>query len=344
MWTFTAHENWNEIYSEDSINKWQSLLNISPTAHVFFTPELVKIWTETYRPIREIFPVFIQGKEGGNEVFFPLVVWKKNWKNIYQKVIVPVGYSDYDYHDPIFKFLPEDIASFWEELNAFLLKNYKVDAVEILGIRQLEDLPGWTIDDTCPYLDLRDIHNTDELMNTFPHTLRKDIRRKIRHLEEFGKLEMKEYFTWEETEEHFHEFMKIHTEKWPNSYKAPHFHENLLKKGLPSGIVHFTTLNLDNKPIAWNLGFEYKGTFHYYMATSNQSLSKYSPSKMHLFYLVERAVQLKFHTYDHLKGEENYKSGWSSGSRYVYKKYTLSGSPISYFKQPLLELKKALVK
>lgn len=344
MWTFTAHENWNEIYSQDFRSEWELLLSISPTAHVFFTPVLIDIWTETYRPIRKLSPLFIKGKEGDNEVFFPLVIWEKNWKNAFQKVIVPAGYSDYDYHDPIFKFLPENIPAFWEEVTAFLLKHYKVDAIEFLGIRHMEDLPGWTIDDTCPYLDLRDVHNTEELMSTFPHTLRKDIRRKIRHVEELGKLEMKEYFTWEEAEEPFHTFMQIHAEKWPKSYKAPYFHENLLKKGLPCGIVHFTTLNLNDKPIAWNLGFEYNGIFHYYMATSDQGLNKYSPSKLHLFYLVNRAVEIGLHTYDHLKGEETYKSGWSSGTRYVYKKYKLSGLPLSYVKQPFIELKKVLVK
>ncbi|SUB89473.1 Protein involved in cellulose biosynthesis (CelD) [Porphyromonas macacae] len=345
MWTFTAYENWDEIYNKDFLNYWESLLEISPTAHVFFTPVMVKIWIETYLPLREMEPLFLVGKDGDNEMLFPLVMWKKNWKMAFQKVIVPVGYSDYDYHDPIFKYSIKEKTVFWTELINFLKNKYnKIDAIEFLGIQDMKT-SQWHEDDVCPFLDLKDFHNSEDLLKSFSHSLRKDIRRKTKQLEEdFGKLTMREYHTWEEAEVEFNTFMRIHTDRWPNSYKAPHFHEKLLKLGIPAGVVHFTTLDVNNKSIAWNLGFEYEKVFYYYMAMGDPEYHKYSPSKVHLFYLISRAVDLNYEIYDHLKGAETYKNGWSSGYKCIYKRYVLNHCASSYIKESLLGLRKLLGK
>ena len=73
---------------------------IMSIAHVFFHPALCMAWLETYRPIRKLEPLFCIGDSNHNHFFLPLVLWRKNWKNAFQKVIVPVGYSDFDYHEP----------------------------------------------------------------------------------------------------------------------------------------------------------------------------------------------------------------------------------------------------
>ena len=44
----------------------------------------------------------------------------KNWKQVFMKSIVSVGYSDYDYHDPLFsKMISDDEKeAFWVDLFA----------------------------------------------------------------------------------------------------------------------------------------------------------------------------------------------------------------------------------
>ncbi len=155
-------------------------------------------------------------------------------------------------------------------------------------------------------------------MKFFKTSLRGDLRRQMRRLEEIGPLKFKEYNSWEEIPaETFHRFMHQHSLRWPNAYKAPHFHENLLREGLKTGVTHFSTLSVGDAEIAWHLGFKYRGRYYYYMPAGNQDYFKYSPTKVHLFFLMLRSVEHGYEVFDHLRGEENYKSGWSNGHIYV---------------------------
>lgn len=290
--------------------------------HVFFHPSMIDAWMNTYSPIRNLTPIFIKAVHNGTEAYLPLVLWTKNWKNAFIRTIVPVGYSDYDYHDPIVvgeKPDEDDIGGFWSELVDFLRSKFTFETFTFEGITDAMAIgPGWKQGEICPQLDLKEINDEEDLMKFFKTSLRGDIRRQMRRLEEIGDLRFKEYDSWEDIPaETFRLFMSQHSLRWPNAYKAPHFHENILREGLKTGVVHFSTLSVGDNEIAWHLGFSYRGRYYYYMPAGSQDFFKYSPTKIHLFYLMRRAVEQGYDVFDHLRGEENYKSGWSNGHIYV---------------------------
>lgn len=296
--------------------------DLARSSHVFFHPTMIEAWLKTYIPLRKLTPIYIKATQGESTLFLPLVLWTKNWKNAFVRSIVAIGYSDFDYHNPIILGAEPDnksISAFWEELIFFLKSKYKFDSFIFDGITDVMAIgEGWKRGEICPQLNLKDISNEDELMKFFKTSLRGDLRRQMRRLEEIGQLQFKEYNSWEEIpSETFKEFMRQHSLRWPKAYKAPHFHENLLREGLKSGVVHFSTLSVGDKEIAWHLGFSYRKRFYYYMPAGNQDYLKYSPTKVHLFYLIRRAVEQGYDVFDHLRGEENYKSGWSNGHIYV---------------------------
>lgn len=296
--------------------------------HVFFHPALIEAWMKTYVPLRKLTPIYIKATYEGSEVYLPLVIWTKNWKNAFVRSLVAIGYSDFDYHDPIIMGeIPDKVAisAFWREIVVFLKSKYIFDSFTFEGITDPMALgDGWKQGEICPRLDLKDINDEDALMKFFKTSLRGDLRRQMRRLEEIGSLQFKEYNSWEEiSAETFENFMYQHSLRWPNAYKAPHFHENLLREGLKAGVVHFSILSVGDKEIAWHLGFTYHGRYYYYMPAGNQEYFKYSPTKVHLFYLMRRAVEQHYDVFDHLRGEENYKSGWSNGHIYVN---TLTGT------------------
>lgn len=138
-WQFDITEDWDTIYNEDYEKQWEEIMNNSPHAHVFFTPTLVKVWLDTYRPLRKLHPLFFLGiNNRGVRVFMPLVLWQRNWKHAFMRTIVPVGYSDYDYHDPIFseEVAAEEVADFWETLVDTLKSCCKFDEIQIDGLHK----------------------------------------------------------------------------------------------------------------------------------------------------------------------------------------------------------------
>ncbi len=323
MWEFEIIKDWGTIMSDSFYNKWTDLFKQSDDANVFFHPTVAMAWIKTYLPLRKISPLFFLGTNSvsGSKAFMPFIYWHMNAKNMFQRVIVPLGYSDFDYHNMLFT--NNEHVGFDDKLNFFSLciehlKHLDFDRIHIDGIKDISNFSqfNWKVEDACPYLQLDKIQTEGDLLSFFKSSLRGDLRRQMRRLEKIGTLSLCEYTSWKEVEPTFQLFIDAHIKRWPNAYKAPHFHENLLKAGL-GNVVHFSSLNIDSIPIAWHLGFEYQGCYYYYMPAGNADFLRYSPVKVHLFYLMRRAVEKGYNKYDHLRGEENYKDGWSNGLDYV---------------------------
>ena len=344
MWKFDIIKEWDKVWSEEHLHAWNELLNQSPTSHVFFHPIVAKIWVDTYMPLRNLTPIFIWGEStNGNRAFLPLVLWRKDWKGAFLHSIIPVGYSDYDYHDPLFVNSPDDdeLVAYWEELIS-QLQIYRADEVLLSGFRDrcVVSNDSWKQGEICPSLDLTKIDSEEALMTFFGTKLRGDIRRQIRRLGEMGTLRFVEYASVKDMPDGlFEQFMEAHRLKWPHAYKAPHFHERLVAACGLNGPIHFSAMMIDDTPIAWHMGFEWQGVYYYYMPAGNPDYLKQSPVKIHLYHLILRAIEKGYTLYDHLRGDETYKSGWSDGLQYVNNKTIHSGSVPSKIKHGILNLK-----
>lgn len=321
--------------------------NIMST-HVFFHPALVKAWLETYSRIRQISTVIVKGYSNSTEAYLPFVLWSKNWKNALIRSLVPIGYSDYDYHDPVFtqQISDKDKASFWEELIVFISTSIGFDELKIDGVTDDFTFNSrFDRGEICPILNLEEIKTEEDLMSFFKTSLRGDIRRQIRRLSEIGELKLTEYSSWDEIpKESYQEFIHQHSMRWPKAYKAHNLHKNILRYGLEAGVVHFSILSVGNIEIAWHLGFKYNGRFYYYMPAGKQEFFKYSPTKIHLFYLVRLAINQCYKVFDHLRGEENYKSGWSNSYHYVNELTKINDSSLTRLKYYVLRLRETIGK
>lgn len=344
MWTFSIIKDWHFVWDEEHIHRWDELLLLSPTSHVFFHPTLAKIWVDTYMPLRQLSPLFIWGESTtGNKALLPLVLWKRDWKGAFLHSIVPVGYSDYDYHDPLFMITPsvEEQSAYWDCLFV-LLQSFDADEILLSGFREhcIVSHNIWQQDEICPLLDLSKINSEEALMAFLGTKLRGDIRRQMRRLGEMGTLRFVEYASVEDIPDGlFEQFMQAHRLKWPHAYKAPHFHQYLVSECGVEGPIHFSAMMLDDIPIAWHLGFEYNGVYYYYMPAGNPAYQKQSPVKIHLYYLILRAIDKGCVLYDHLRGDETYKSGWSDGYQYVNDLHIYSDGFFSKIKLGLLKIK-----
>lgn len=319
-WKFEIIEDWGSAFSESHIERWNQLMENSENAHVFFHPAMLKAWVETYLPLRDIKPIFVWGNDGKRTLFFPLVMWKRNWKNAFLKTIVPAGFSDFDYHDPIVseELSDEEYGEFWTELES-VLKDYRYDRIELDGLHAHPT--DWRVkkEENCPYITLNEFADVEEFRKTLNTSFRKNIDRRMRRLEEQGRVSILVHQTAESAlaDNALPLMLKMHSERWPHAYKAPNFHKNLIEEGIPAGIVYYSQLMLDERPVSWKICFKYKKTFHTYMPAIDKEFSTYSVGNLHIMKCIEECFAMGMERYDFLRGEEKYKNEWTPTSNMV---------------------------
>jgi hypothetical protein len=139
-WKFHWLTRWEEIWNEGFVRQWQEWLDTSPSTNVFFHPAFVKAWVEAYLPLRDIRPCFLIAESANHMVFIPMVLWLQNWKNAFKRLLIPVGYADYDYHDPIIVGSNHTLVAetFWHQFKQELssASPVKFDSLDFDGIRQ----------------------------------------------------------------------------------------------------------------------------------------------------------------------------------------------------------------
>jgi hypothetical protein len=316
-WEIKIISDWNIIYSHDFQEKWQKIISDAYEPHVFFHPSLCMAWIDTYKPLRSLSPLFCLAKLGEINLFLPLVIWKQNWKNIFRKIIVPVGFSDFDYHDPLINIEMDQryLIDFYNQLISKIKNISSFDEIIITGIRDLKKLQLNVKDcNRSLFIDLRRIDSEEDLLKNLKASLRGDIKRQKRRIEEIGTIQLHRFNTLEESHNILSEFLKMHSSRWPESYKANKFHHSLLIHGFGSKLINFSALKAGNQVLSYHLGFEFNQCFYYYMPIINPRYEKLSPGKIHLFELLMYAINNKIVIFDFLLGDENYKKNWANNS------------------------------
>jgi len=324
-WKINIYRTWDEVDDARFIERWRMWFDAAPDAHVFMHPILVKTWTDVYRSLQEISPLYCVAESGGVTIFMPLVVWRRNWKNAGIRCIVPAGYSDYDYHDPIVVGQADSqvMHSFWQSLMDRLRSGGlgAFDYADFTGIRSPGNQQGWYRTEICPFTDLGRFPDYATAFASLSKSLRKDVNKRRRQLEELGTLTFKVYGRDETAAalEDLPTFLEEHRQKWPNAYKAPGFHEALIRNALPAGLVHYSQLRLDGRPFSWELGLRSRTTAYSYMPVYLKSYSGFSPGKVHLVSLFEDCYQNGITVFDFMRGAEGYKAEWTHSEAGLYR-------------------------
>lgn len=328
-WTFRTETSRDVVFGSQ-LADWQMLHDVQGEQHhVFNHPQVISAWVATFGKVQNIRLLWVWGdSDDGNRSIWPLVLWRRNWKNAFLRVLMPAGGGDYDYHNPVF-LQPCNLSDYYTQLLRYLKTHVAFDELRLEGIRDTmvaETAEGaWTAGELCPLLHLDTINTAADLLPRLRTSLRGDLRRQMRRIEaELGELQLVEVTTHSDAMRYYRPFMDAHRQRWPKAYKTPGFHDALLCDSLLQRPVSFTVLMAGDKQLAWHLGFEDSRAYYYYMPAGNPDFLAYSPVKVHLLKLMERAIDHGLTVYDHLRGEETYKSGWSDATQRVN---TLSYTP-----------------
>lgn len=350
-WKLSIHKRWEEVDAPSFTEQWLKLMENPSQAHVFFHPALLSAWAGTCRSSRQIEPVYCIAEAEGVTFFLPLVLWNRNWKNAFVRMLVPAGYPDFDYHDPVVggEASKEMVDSFWELIRVEVLENPEIrfDKALLCGMHYYAEKQGWRAEgEVCPYADLTRHADFPAFFGSLRKSFRKDIVRQQKRLSEAGSVRFRVFEPHESIKAlaALPAFLDAHRHKWPNAFKPEGFHERIVLEALSEGILHFSEMQLNDKPISWHLGFSYNQRFYYYMPAFLEEYGVYSPGKIHLSFLLEDAYRKGIGIFDFLRGDEEYKKEWTNAESslhgYAVQTERLAGRMRLCAVRALMEVKK----
>lgn len=147
-------------------------------------------------------------------------------------------------------------------------------------------------------------------------------RQYVTKLARIGHLRVRRLSTPQEVRDHLPRMFEQHVQRWAfagvmSQFETPArraFFATLAEE-LDPAQLHFTALELDDKPIAYHFGFSYAGKFIFYKPTLDLDHWDDSPGTVLLLRLIEMADQVGLREFDFGVGGEWYKSRFTNGAR-----------------------------
>ena len=319
---------WQDVWNDSFLSLWRNWMSNSPNANVFFEPSVVRAWFDTYASLRNIEPRFLVARlEDECIVFLPLIYDRGGWKDAWQRSIVPVGFSEFDYHDPIVSgnFQNRGMEIFWNELQP-AIKDQWARMYESFQIPRLRFPPdnissNSSFRDEVPWIDISQFNSVESFVSQkgLRHR-REEVHRRIRKLEEHGSLSHVVYDRSGSTEakEFLSQFMNAHSRRWPNASTPYSFYANLYSNCLDEKLLVMSSLRLNMEPISWRLLFVYRDTLLIYVQAFLPDYASFSPGSVHFAYVLDWAMKKGLKRVILGRGKEKWKTEWTRESFPLY--------------------------
>jgi CelD/BcsL family acetyltransferase involved in cellulose biosynthesis len=328
MWKFTAMTSWGDVCNENFWKQWDAWYGQSRSSHVFASVPLGRPWLDTYLPIRDLRPLYIIGECGEGTVFLPLVIWKRSWKHAGQRLLIPVGHSDYDYHDPIAVSGPNPMnwRDYWEQLSQFLGDGRRfgwdvfiVDGLRAPSVEQAGS--AFVQEEECPFIPLNQFRSGEDYLATLKKSVRKDFIRRWKRMEERGAVKCSTFGDGRLSEalSALPDLLRHHSQRWPDAYKAPGFHERVVRSAVSAGLAVLQVLSVDDLAIAWQINFTDDDSLRYYIPTYDSQWREYGPGHILRYFGLQLALERGFAQFDFLRGGEQYKVNWAPSTQPLYR-------------------------
>ena len=94
---------------------------------------------------------------------------------------------------------------------------------------------------------------------------------------------------------------------------------------LDAGALRMYAMRIDGRIVAVFYGFAHQGTTYYYLSGYDPALEKLSIGTLLVAHAVEQAVAEGGHTFDFLRGAEEYKYAWGAEDRMNQRRMLIRG-------------------
>jgi CelD/BcsL family acetyltransferase involved in cellulose biosynthesis len=146
-----------------------------------------------------------------------------------------------------------------------------------------------------------------------------------RSLEREGPLETRHFRHAQEILPQLDDFFRQHMARWDGRGRPSQFHDptqqafvrRVVEHGARAGWLRFTRLDWCGSPIAFHLGFSYRGTYLFYKPTFAVEFARRSPGQVLLRRVLAAAVDEGATRFDFGLGDEAYKRRFTANATQV---------------------------
>jgi len=179
---------------------------------------------------------------------------------------------------------------------------------------------------TCPYLTLP--ATTDELLSTLSSRLKNTIKRKLKKAEK-ADIVFSTQTSGDEIEPQMHALFELHQKRWQSQdhlgsfAKADirAFHLDSASTNIPNDNLILFTLKQSGYTIATLYAFKHNEKIYYYQSGFDPDYSEFSPGTILMWKAIEHSISNGLRCFDFLRGDEGYKSLWTTTQRITKSTY-----------------------
>jgi CelD/BcsL family acetyltransferase involved in cellulose biosynthesis len=337
--------------------EWNELIENSASCNVFLTWEWLFTWWEVYGGSREL--ELLLARENGRLIgIAPLCSkMRRIFGPLRFKILefMGTGAVASDHLDFIVEKGREE-----EVLSKFLkyyFENSKWDRIEFGELFDgsktsdivrgyVKDLPrikmAESVAHVCPCVVLP--KTWEEYIDSLSWRNRKHIRHDSRRLIEIMGAEFVNWRDQTTLHQPLRRLSELHQERWTSrgrlgSYGTERFrifHEKLINRLFPKGIMRIYALKLGDKIIAVFYAFVMKSTLYCYSTGFDAELDKYGPGTVLISRIIREAIEENIREFDFLRGNSDYKERWRPRKR-INKNLLISKSGSKEFCMSLFE-------
>ena len=211
-------------------------------------------------------------------------------------------------------------------LPTLVLANLPADSPTARTLRRLGGSRGFSIlirpAYYCAQVSLKSAAQRESMRNA--PSRKEAVRRHIKALGKLGRLEVEHLTSNTDIARALPDFSNAHVARFLSTGRISNlaslerrtFLSELAERCFDQGGVVLSRLTLEGRPIAWNFGFYFVGSWFWYLPTFDVEFQQYSPGLCLLAKILERAAQdCDLQLVDLGLGAEDYKDRWSNQGR-----------------------------
>ena len=316
-----------EIPDDDSLaRQWNELVQQMECPEVFYTYEWALALSRAYRA--SITPLLMLAYERDSLVGVAALAM-----DLSQKLATFIAGTTADYCD--FVSHPERRSEFvtlvFSELRnlqvpQLVLTNLPADSATACALRLATQACEYSLFSRPAFRCAQVVFSSAEQRESTKFSVQRKqmLRRHLKTMSKIGVVKLHHLKSWESIAAALPKFEQAHVARFLTKGRVSNlvseqrrsFLAELAKLLSGPGWITLTSLNVGDQPVAWNYGFQFAGSWFWYLPTFNSSFQRYYPGLCLLARIVEEACERPdINRVDLGLGEEAYKERFATGAR-----------------------------